>query len=376
METGSNRLEWIETAVFPAGDGTPPYFRIPALLVSRTGTVLAFCEKRINPVPHNGDHAENDILLRRSADGGRTWDPEQLVATDGHNSLNNPTVVEVPETGRLILMYQRYPRDFHVAQVEPGYDGPRICRTFLRTSDDDGAAWSDPREITRAVKRSAEVRATLCGPGIAVRLRRGPRRGRIVFPFYEGPGPYRVYAVYSDDRGETWHCGAPAAGADPTAGGGNENQVVELADGTLLLNSRRSGPGPKCRKTTVSRDAGETWSALTVESALPEPACQASILRLSDPLDDRRSRIIFSNPASEKDRVNGTVRLSYDEARTWPVARAVPADGFFCYSCLAALPDGRIGLLYEHTPDKNRPITIMFASFTLGWLTNGRDTGD
>lgn len=378
MAVKQNNAEKWETAVFAKERFDPPFYRIPSLVVTQKGVLLAFCEARHNA---SGDHAENDILLRRSFDGGHTWGPVQVVAEDGRNSLNNPTAVVVRETGRIILMYQRWPCGYHagddpahnIKAVEPGYEGDRICRTFLITSDDDGSSWSGPREITRAVKRTGEERATVAGPGIGIQLRRGKHKGRIIMPFYEGPAPYRIYAVYSDDLGENWSCGAPAEDAD--AGNGNENQVVELADGSVMVNSRHYGAGSRaCRKVALSRDGGETWSALKDEPILVEPGCQGSILRYSDPLDGLRSRILFSNPASEKRRENGTVRLSYDEAQTWPVSRVIKSEGMFCYSCLAVLPDFSIGCLYERVRDEKSPITITYANFTLAWLTDGKDS--
>lgn len=377
MTDKQNNPEKWETDVFAKDSYEPPFYRIPSLVVTQSGVLLAFCEARHNA---SGDHAENDILLKRSSDGGRTWGPVQVVAKDGRNSLNNPTAVIVRETGRIILMYQRWPCGYHAGDdpahnikvVEPGYEGDRICRTFLITSDDDGSSWSRPREITRAVKRTGQERGTVAGPGIGIQLRRGSHAGRLVMPFYESPGPYRTYAVFSDDRGDTWSCGAPAD--DKSAGGGNENQMVELADGSIMVNSRRSGKGNACRKTATSRDGGETWSGLVEEPALVEPACQGSILRYSDPLDGRRSRILFSNPASEKRRENGTVRLSYDEAKTWQASKAIRTDCMFCYSCLAVLPDFSIGCLYERVRDDTSPITITYTNFTLAWLTDGKDT--
>ena len=369
-----------EREVFTQGEGQPWYtFRIPSLIVSPGGALLAFCEAR-DLRTRRGDHARNDIVLKRSADGGRTWAPLQVVAADGDNSLNNPTAVVGGETGRVILMYQRYPSGFHTSPnpkaglrgVEPGYEGDRICRTFVQTSDDDGATWSARREITRSVKR-AEATATLCGPGVGIQLRRGKRKGRLVMPFYQFPRPNKVYAVFSDDLGETWGHGEPAE--DRTEGAGNENQMVELADGSVMVNSRRSGLGAARRKVAISQDGGETWSGLADDPTLVGPGCQGSILRYSDALDGRRSRIIFCNPASETERKNGVVRVSYDEACAWPVGKSLKCIGMFSYSCLTVLPDWRIGALYEGTPSRDVHITIIFSSFTLGWLTDEEDMG-
>ena len=104
-----------------------PSFRIPSIVVSKQGTLLAFAEGRNK----RSDHAANDIVLKRSTDGGKTWGKLILVAEDGGNSLNNPQAVVVPRTGRILMMYQRYPQGIHEGQVKPGHDGPNICRNFL-----------------------------------------------------------------------------------------------------------------------------------------------------------------------------------------------------------------------------------------------------
>lgn len=376
----ANNTALRETPVFTQGEGEAFYaFRIPSLVVAQSGTVLAFCEAR-DLRTNRGDHCRNDIVLKRSADMGRTWTPLQVVVSDGDNSLNNPTAVVLRETGRIILMYQRYPFGFHsvphpehgIGGVEPGNEGDRICRTFVTASDDDGKTWSAPREITRSVKRPTETTASLCGPGVGIQLRRGPHKGRLLFPFYQYPRPNQTYAVYSDDFGETWHYGELAP--IDCEGTGNENQLVELADGSVMVNSRLAGQGARCRKVGTSRDGGQTWSGLVDEPALIGPGCQGSIFRYSDPLDGRRSRILFCNPASETGRENGTVRLSYDEGRTWPFSKPIKDAGMFAYCCLCVLSDMTIGCLYESTSSPDEHMTIMFAGFTLDWLTDGSDT--
>lgn len=182
---------------------------------------------------------------------------------------------------------------------------------------------------------------------------------------------FRVYAAYSDDAGQTWRRGQPAPhsqDAPGQKGWGNEVQLVELADGSVRLNSR-SYAAAKLRKTAVSTDGGVTWSALEDAAALIEPQCQGTILRYTDPLDGRKSRILFANPATQAGRTNGTIRLSYDEGKTWPIAKTFYRGGY-AYSCLTALPGGTIGCLFERDGYQ----TITFARFTLGWLTDGKDT--
>ncbi|GAG40835.1 unnamed protein product, partial [marine sediment metagenome] len=113
-----------QTDVFLSGQEGYPTHRIPSLQVTREGTVLAFAEGRAG----RGDHNQNDILVKRSADGGRTWGPWGLVASDGRNSLNDASTIVVRETGRILVLYTRFPEGFHTNEVVPGYDGDRISR--------------------------------------------------------------------------------------------------------------------------------------------------------------------------------------------------------------------------------------------------------
>lgn len=343
--------------VFVGGQGGYPAYRIPAIVATQRGTLLAFAEGRASL----SDHAENDLVLRRSFDRGETWTPRAVVAEDSTNALNNPTAVVLRETGRILLMYQRYVKGFDEHKAEPGLDGPRVCRTFLTQSDDDGAHWSKPRELTASVKRPELVTSTATGPGIGIQLRRGPHAGRLLMPFNQGPyGHWKVYAAISDDRGETWRYGDTAE--DTGQGYANEAQLAELPDGSVLLNARNQA-GLKVRKTAHSRDGGESWSRLQEDARLIEPQCQASLLSHPGAGDPGGEVLLFCNPASTTARTNGTVRLSRDQGQTWPIARQL-YPGSFAYSCLVSLPDGSIGCLFE----RDRTSRITFARFTLRWI--------
>jgi sialidase-1 len=345
--------------VFTNGQEGYPAYRIPSLLTTKRGVLLAFAEGRMSL----RDHAENDIVLKRSTDNGQTWGALQLVAEDGTNALGNPTAVVVRETGRVLLMYQRYAKGFDEHKAEPGLDGPRICRTWLQHSDDEGATWSKPREITASVKRPTIVTSTAAGPGIGIQLRRGPHAGRILMPFNQGPyGKWKVYAAFSDDQGQTWRYGETAE--EGAAGQANEVQFVELNDGSVMLNARNQGGGLKQRKTAISRDGGATWSTTQHDATLIEPVCQGSILRHPNTGDPARDVFVFSNPGTQVGRSNGVVRLSRDEGKTWPASRVLYPGGF-AYNCLASLPDDSVGCLFERDGYK----TIAFTRFTLDWLS-------
>ncbi len=161
------------------------------------------------------------------------------------------------------------------------------------------------------------------------------------------------------------------------SGGCNECQVVELADGKLMLNMRMQQNGQGKRGIATSEDGGRTWSELRLDPVLIEPVCQASFLRYTLASTNGKNRLLFSNPASapppgqsRADRVKMTIRLSYDEGKTWPVSKLLHDDPS-AYSCLAVLPDGDIGCLYEG--GKTRYGEIVFARFSLEWLTDGKD---
>jgi sialidase-1 len=254
-------------------------------------------------------------------------------------------------------------------------------------------------DVTAQVKRPTGATSIASGPGIGIQLRRGPHAGRVIVPFNQGPlRDCQVYAAYSDDAGRSWKYGALApTGAD---GHGNEVQMVELAGGRVMLNSRGSS-GQRFRKISISEDGGETWSPLRDDPALPESQCQASLIRYDDDNDlpakgegrggdgsrgaggkgsagkesDRakddpaahgKAVLLFSNPAVTKGRTHGTVRLSTDDGATWPVSRElVPGD--FAYSCLAVLPDRSVVCLYEADGYKR----IALVRFTIDWLRAG-----
>ncbi len=347
-----------ETALWISGTDGYHTYRIPALLVTQQGTVLAFCEGRRHSA---GDHGEISLLLKRSDDQGRTWSRAQVVWEDGPNACGNPCPVQDAATGTIWLaaIWNRPGRHSH--EYFHVYDSRYV---FLLSSDDDGRTWSYARDLTPHLKRrNWGWYAT--GPGTGLQLQRGARRGRLVIPCNhsefgaEQVGMY-AHVFYSDDHGQSWRLG----GQVPTEGY-DECQAAELSDGRLLLNMRHFHPEQRCRGVSTSGDGGLTWSPAQEDPTLIEPlnpvGCQASLLATPD------GRLVFSNPA-DTDRVRMTVRLSMDEGLTWPVAR-VPYAGPSAYSCLALLPDGRLACLYER--GCSHPYEeIALAIFAAEWLTD------
>ncbi|MFC2123395.1 exo-alpha-sialidase [Bacteroidota bacterium] len=346
-------------------DGVEYGYRIPALIVSRTGTLLAFAERRVGL----HDHAQNDIVLKRSTDNGNDWESMQVIADMGKKSLNDPCAV-VLESGRILLMYQMFPYGIHtinsgwIQMADNGYDGPRNTKTFMVYSDDDGKTWSDPKDMTKIIRPVNRI--SVGSPGIGIQLSRGDYKGRIIFPLYftrrlnERVCDWTNAVGWSDDEGVTWQISNDIQEIGHT-GKGNEAQVVELSDGSIMFIARNQGGF--FRKYSISRDGGSTWENMRVHYELPGVACQGSILRYSFGKDEE-NLIIHSNPANRYSRTDGTVRLSYDDGQSWKVGREVAPSAFFAYSCLAKLKDDRIGLLYE--TDNYRKID--FISFSPDWV--------
>jgi len=233
-------------------------------------------------------------------------------------------------------------------------------------STDDGATWTKPVEITKTTK-APNWTWYATGPGVGIQL----KSGRLVIPCDHGEAKTKKYfshVIYSDDHGQNWKLGGRPA-EDKT----NECQVVELNDGKLLLNMRNYSAN-RLRATSTSEDGGKTWSKVGYDALLYEPVCQASFLRYTWPTDEKKSRILFSNPASNTSRIMMTVRMSYDESQTWPIAKTLH-QGPAAYSCLAVLPEKTVGCLYERG-EKHAYEKITFAVFNLEWLTNEKDSFD
>ena len=332
-----------EQPLFQSGSDGYHCYRIPSLLVTKRGTILAFAEARKITC---SDHGDVDLAVKRSADGGSSWSRMQIIADDGNHTMGNPCPVVDSNTGTIWLPF---------------------CRTnqhvLIMKSTDDGKTWSEPVDITKQAANPA-WHWFGSGPGHGIQL----SNGRLVIPSWADATPrlgqiQLSYTFYSDDAGANWKVGSPLE-----ANTSDECEVVELIDGSLYMNAR-SRQGKKQRAYAFSKDGGETWSPVEFDATLPEPSCQGGLVRFTDAKRFERNRVVLSTPAARNARTHITVRLSYDECRSWPVSKLVH-EGSSAYSDLAVADDHHILLLYE-ADDYSR---LTLARFNIQWLTDGKDS--
>lgn len=328
-------------------------YRIPGLATSTNGTLLAVYDNRYRGA---GDLPNDiDVGLSRSIDGGQTWSPMQIIMDMGddpqwhHDGIGDPAILVDTVTGRIWVAatWSHGNRSWHGSG--PGMTPDETGQLMLTHSDDDGLTWSLPRNITSQVK-DPKWRFVLAGPGKGITM----RDGTLVFaaqyrsenaPPTEGK-PFSTI-ITSRDRGETWSIGTGVK-IDTT-----EAQVVELGDGTLMLNcrdnrNRARTDAHRGRTVAITRDLGKTWERHpTDRAALIEPTCMASLIRVDHP--QLGALLAFSNPATDRGRYRMTLKLSRDEGMTWPEQWHTVYDSRLGagYSCLTPVGDDHVGVLYE-----------------------------
>ena len=352
-------------------------YRVPGILCTANGVILATVEARTGV---GGDWDGNDILLRRSLDGGISWQPPQrIVAHDtyGPGPVSN-FVLFADADGTVHALYcHAYNRVFYLA------------------SGDGGASFSPPVEVTGALNAfRAEYpwRVIATGPGHGIQL----RGGRLVVPVWMSDGsgtefgagklghrPSEVATIYSDDGGTTWQCGEIFAHSDGQIINPSETLAVELDDGRVLCNIRSESPQNR-RLISVSPDGAGQWSKPLFDEALLEPVCMGSLLRLRQPNAEGRGVYLFANPDNLEneltppgrnlahDRKRLSVKMSVNDCTTWPISRVLEA-GPSGYSDLAEAPDGSILCIYERGMLNRMTDTasVAVARFDRAWLSAG-----
>jgi len=320
--------------VFVSGKDGYHAYRIPALETAPDGSLLAFAEARKYNLGDPGmEKNEIDLVLKRSTDRGRTWSAMKVIEHAGQRwSAANPATVVDGRHGRVWLHYLRCKPDRNTDTARPGTDD---VQNLVRYSDDNGVTWSAPADLTPIARDMSDKqwRCSVVGPGGAIQ----DRKGRLVAAVWKF-APWGVFAIYSADHGRTWQRGQPVPGNHA----GDENQLVELADGRLLMDYRQQN-GPH-RWMTASSDGGATWSEPRPGLAVTPVCCAIERYTLKRSGDDR-NRILWTGPKGPG-RAKLVLRVSYDEADTFSNERLISEESA-AYADLAVLKDKTVGVLWE-----------------------------
>ncbi len=360
-----------KTDVFPPGLNGIARYRIPGIVVTQKGTVLAYAEARKNS---SSDWGEIEIHMRRSTDGGKTWEAGKHIAHLGtrlegnphkkeggekEQTVNNPVAIVDRDTGTIEFLYCI-----------------NYARCYAMRSIDDGLTWSAPVDITATFepfRKRYDWKVIATGPGHGIQI----KSGRLVVPIWlaygkEGDhGPSAAATIFSDDHGKTWQAGDLCLPNEGDFANPNETMITELSDGRVMLVARSVSKANR-KIVTTSHDGAGNWTKPAFHDQLWEPVCMASIV--SHP--SKPGTLIFSNPHTlklDKDgkevpagrgkRENLSIKLSHDDGQTWPVNKTLDA-GPSAYSDLAVLPDGTVLCLYEGKAN------IQVARFNLEWIAD------
>jgi len=352
----------INVPVFISGAEGYKTFRIPAIIGLKDGTLLAFCEGRVNGAADFGDIK---IVLKRSTDHGKTWSPLQTIVDNDRLQAGNPApVIDLTDPayprGRIFLFYNT--GNNSESQVRKGKG---LREVWYKTSTDAGVTWSPAVNITGQVHHPMQTetnpayndrldwRSYANTPGHAIQLQNEKYRGRIYIIANHSAGDaqnkftdYDVHGYYSDDHGSTFHLSH-----NLDIPGSNESMAVELSDGRLMINTRNQTGNPGLRIVAISSNGGEKWDKVYYDSLLHDPVCQGSILNIH--LKKNRSALAFCNDDETKKRNNLTLRISNTDGADWPVKFIVDKSAddykgdFTAYSDLVQISKNKIGVLYE-----------------------------
>ena len=321
-------------------------YRIPSLITAANGDLIAAIDERVPSCEDLKRSKDINIVIRRSEDHGKTWlEKETVINYPYGQSASDPSMI-LDTTTSEIFMFFNY-MDLNIEKD--------IFYLKVVSSIDNGKTWSKPKDITSQITNPnwhSNFKFITSGRGITT------SSGKLLHTVVNLDKGLHVFG--SDDHGENWYViETPIKPAD-------ESQIVELIDGSWLINSRVNGVGMRYKH--LSKDEGKTWTT-TPDTSLNDPGCSASIIRYSSVKEgDDINRLIFSNVNTKDKRENLTVKISYDEGKSWAEEKTIYSQSA-AYSSLSKLPNGEIGLFFE----ANNYEDNFFVSVSLEWLTDGRD---
>lgn len=360
--------------VFISGTEGHKSYRIPAIIILPNGNLLAFAEGRVHG---SGDFGDVNIVMKRSSNKGKTWSSLQtIVDNDTLQAGNCAPVVDTNDPaylqGRIFLFYNT--GNNNEGEVRKG-NGLR--EVWYKTSTDGGVTWSDAVNITTQVHRPKQPeinaaynfredwRSYANTPGHAMQFQNGKYKGRIFVAANHSNGnpqthftDYEAHGFLTDDHGKTFHLGESI-----NMPGSNESMSAELSNGKLMMNSRNQRGDVRARIVSISSDGGESWDTTYFDHTLIDPINQGSILNIGK--KNGKNIIAFCNAADTSHRDNLTLRISFDDGKTWKksyVIAKAPKDfkgEYAAYSDMVKLSKNKIGVLYERNNYKEIVFTVV-----------------
>jgi len=321
-------------------------YRIPAIVTASNGDLIVAIDQRVASCKDLKDNDDINIVIRRSQDNGDTWsEMETVLDYPKGSSASDPSMIVDEVTGEIFLFY-----NYMDLKAEKDIYYLKYVKSI-----DNGVSWSEPVDITNQISKAewhSDFKFITSGRGTQT------ENGKLLHTLVNLQRGLHIFA--SDDHGQTWYLiDTPISPAD-------ESKILELQDGSWMVNSRVAKAG--LRYVHISTDQGKSWISKP-DSTLVDPACNASIIRYSSlKAGDDKNPLLFANANSSQGRVNMTVRISYDEGRTWSTGKTVYAEGS-AYSSMTVLANGEVGLVFE----KDFYSECAFVKFSLEWLTDGKD---
>ncbi|WP_109693883.1 sialidase family protein [Chitinophaga deserti] len=350
------------TPVFVSGQDGHKSYRIPAI-VSAGGKLLAFCEGRVD---HAGDFGDINIVLKESADGGKTWSALRTVVDYNNLQAGNPApVVDMTDpaypSGRIFLFYNT--GDNHESEVRKGKG---LREVWYKTSTDGGLSWSDAVNITTQTHRpnrpdlnpaynfKEDWRSYANTPGHAMQFADGKFKGRIFVAANHSSGTpdrefkdYQAHGFYTDDHGKTFHLSETVS-----TPGGNEAMAAQLKGDRMVMNIRNQRGDERSRIIAESSDGGATWDTTFFDRQLPDPVCQGAVLSVGSA---RKRILLFCNNADTVQRNNLVLRVSRNDGKSYyksiPIANRPDnprRNSHTAYSDLVANGKKKVGILFEY----------------------------
>jgi sialidase-1 len=370
--------EFSEIDLFEEDTGGFKLYRIPGIVVTTQGNVLAYCEARKYT---EADRGEIEIHLRRSEDGGRSWGAAQQVAHHGPRLARNPHMPDKKKSKDMGGPDEQTVNNPVAIVSRNGTIHLIYCIEYMRCftvrSNDEGLTWTSPVEITHAFtpfRNIVDWQVIATGPGHGIQT----GSGRLIVPFWMNDYERRnrlskaAGVIYSDDNGDSWRAGEIAVPL------GGESNIAQLSDGSVIVTSRNTDAKGR-RMFATSRNGVSQWTKPAFFEEILEPGCMAGLVAHPGDGITPKPWLIYSAPytteRSHQERRDVTIYASKDDGRTWPIRKRL-FDGPSAYSDLAVLPDGQILCFYEkgvenRYGDRGRPWAYRFltvARFDLDWL--------